>query len=240
MHFMKKNIYKPKSELENFGFTIHNLLVENFSQTFFVGGMIRDLLLEKEIIDVDIATEATPKKVLKLLRSNNVDTGVQGERFGIIVAKWKSYKIEIATLREDSYFGSRYPQTKFITDIRRDSTRRDFTINALYLQPTTGKIYDFHKGLEDLQKKTIRFIGTPVTRIMEDPLRSIRALRFALNLQFEFDAKTLRAIKECFPEIKKLTVARIESEINKIKLKKNKKIVLEVINNPLALDKYFK
>lgn len=231
--------YKPKTKEEKFGEKIFHILVENFPQTFFVGGTVRDMLLGKKVIDIDIATSAQPKEVTKLLQENEIAYDDSYSNYGIVVAKYKTNTAEIATLRHDLKSSSRYPKVRFIKSPTQDSIRRDFTVNSLYLSLKSGKILDPQKGLSDLKNKLIRFIGNPKKRIQEDPLRIIRALRFALELNFKFENKTFRALNKYFPLIEKLTRTRIQKEINKlngIKLKKQ----LQNILDKKAIDKYFK
>jgi len=235
-----KNKFIPKTELEKFGLKIFFLLVENFPQTFFVGGAVRDMLLGIKITDIDIATEGSPEKVMQVLQKNNVKASDTFKQFGVIAAFHKNIKIEIATLRTEKYETGRYPSVTFIKSPKLDSVRRDFTINALYLQPNTGRFLDFHDGKTDLQNRELKFIGNPKKRIHEDPLRIVRALRFSLDLGLMPEKKTLSAIKNNFNSLKNISASRIETEIKKIKLKKSKKIIGQVINNQAFLDKYFK
>jgi tRNA nucleotidyltransferase/poly(A) polymerase len=232
--------YKPKTELEKFGVKIYNLLVENFAKTFFVGGMVRDLYLDRKIIDVDIATEATPEEVIKLLNKKKIITNSDFKKFGNVAAKKGKLKIEITTLRKDMRGDSRYHEVKFITSPKVDSSRRDFTINSLYLSLVRGESFDFYGGVHDIGKRLIKFIGNADKRIKEDPLRIIRGLRFALILNFKFEIKTKLAIKNNFSLIQNLSQSRIEKEISKIKNIKQKSILKKVINNSAYLDKYFK
>ncbi len=221
--------YQPKSQLEKFGKKIIDLLVDNFPQTFFVGGMVRDLLLGKILTDIDIATQATPSEVIKLLTNNNVVCDGAYSLFGIVVAKRGRYKIEIATFRKDLPSKNRYPKICFVKNLKQDSNRRDFTINALYLSPKSGRILDFHQGLKDLKLKLLKFIGNPEKRIKEDPLRIIRALRFAQTLNFKLDGRAKNAMEKNFPLVKTLTKSRIKNELEKIANLNHKKIILNIM-----------
>ncbi len=232
--------YKPKSQNEKFGINIYNLIVEKYPQTFFVGGMVRDLLLGKKINDIDIATTATPEQILKVLRNKNVSTEEAGKQFGVISARHGRTSIEIATLRKETYASSRYPKISFVTRPKIDSMRRDFTVNALYFQPKTGQILDYHKGVEDIKNKTLKFIGNPRKKIKEDPLRIIRALRFSLELNLSISEGTLWAIKNNFSLVNNLTDSKVKKEIFKLKNKNQGIILKKVINSPILLDKYFK
>ena len=232
--------YFPKNNLEKFGAKVYSALVENFSQTFFVGGMVRDLLLNIPIHDIDITTSAKPEEVIKILNKYKIKYSDEFKNFGNITAMFKNYKIEITTFRKDIKGESRYPKVIFTNSYEQDSNRRDFTINSLYLSLKNNTILDPQKGLIDFKNKIIRFIGKPQVKIKQDPLRILRALRFALVLNFKIENRTMLAIQNNYSDIKKLTKTKIEKEINKIKNKKMQKIIFEVINNPNCLDKYFK
>ncbi len=235
-----KYLFKPKTKLEKFGSKVFSVLVENFSQTFFVGGMVRDSLLEKKITDIDISTEAKPDEVVQILKSANILIDQKYKNFGVIVAKQGNLQIEIATLRKDLKSTSRYTRVVFIKDVKKDSQRRDFTINSLYLSGLSGQIQDFHKGLNDLSNKTIRFIGSPVDRIKEDPLRILRALRFSLILDFKIEKKSLKAVKNNFNLLKNISKSKINSELNKITDKKLKQLLQNALDSEKMLDKQFK
>lgn len=236
---MVKMKFKPKSPLELFAYKVQNLLVENFPQSFFVGGTVRDMLLKKEMKDVDIATVATPTQVVDLLNKYFFKYNVGYQRMGVIVVTEGDMHVTVSTFRKDLPAQNRYPEVVFTKDIKVDAKRRDFTINALYFQPNTGAILDFHKGQKDIQEKKIRFIGDAKKRIAEDPLRIIRALRFALTLHFKIEKKTLVAIKNSFDKTSQLTESRIQKEFEKLVTEKSKKFLKEVINNKKTLDKYF-
>lgn len=229
-----------KTKLGKFGGGVYSALVENFSQTFFVGGMVRDLLLKRKVADIDIATEAKPDAVAKILSDADIKIIADNKRFGSIIAKQGNMTIEITSFRQDLKSSGRYPKVVFISNPKIDSQRRDFTINSFYLKAKNEQIFDFHKGSSDLKLKQIKFIGAPAKRISEDPLRIIRALRFALTLNFKLEKKTKIAIKKSFAMVKTLTKTKLEKEINKIKIVKKKNILQKVINSPKLLDKYFK
>ena len=235
-----KYIYKPKSALEKFGVKVYRLLVENFPQTFFVGGMVRDFLLKRKVTDIDIATHANPDNVIKILSDANINIAADNKKFGSITARQGNMAIEITTFRKDLKSSGRYPKVSFIGNPKTDSQRRDFTINSIYLRLKNNQIFDFQKGLKDIHLRQIKFIGNPAKRIGEDPLRIIRALRFALVLNFKLEKKTKQAIKNNFAAIKFLTKTKIQKEIGKVSKEKNKKTLQKVINSPKMLDKYFK
>jgi tRNA nucleotidyltransferase/poly(A) polymerase len=226
--------YQPRSGYEKSAQKVYNLLVENFSETYYVGGMVRDLLLNRKIADIDIATAATPDQVTATLR-NSAQLPTAYNRFGVIGIPYRSRSIEIATFRRDLPAVSRYPEVQFIADARTDSRRRDFTVNSLYFKPKSGTVWDFQGGLKDIQQRLIRFVGPPEQRITEDPLRIIRAWRFEIELKFSVEAATARAIRKLTPRLEKLSAKRIELEIGKCSSSKNKKILRQKISNPAYL-----
>lgn len=232
--------YFPKNNIEKFGTKVFSALVENFSQTFFVGGMVRDVLLNKPILDIDIATSAKPEEVIQILKSNNIKFIDTYAKYGSITAVNGIKRIEITTFRKDIESNNRYPKVVFCDSFKEDSKRRDFTINSFYLSPNLGKILDPQNGLLDLKNKQIKFIGNPKNKILQDPLRIIRAIRFALILNFYFEKNTLTEIKNNFTEINKLTKTKIQKEIFKIKNISQQKILKEIIFSKNSLDNYFK
>ena len=232
--------YKPKTKLEKFGVQVYSALVENFKQTFFVGGMVRDLLLQKKITDIDIATVAKPEQVVAALKKYYIETNIGFKKMGAILAVEPPFAVAITSFRKDLPSDTRYPEVSFTKNIKIDAGRRDFTINSLYLRPKSGTILDFYNGLSDIKNKQVRFIGKPEKKIKEDPLRIVRALRFALVLNFGLEKKAKATIKKYFNFVKELTAAKLKKEIDKVKNKQQKKILEKVINNPKLLDKYFK
>lgn len=241
MDFNQAPSILKQTRLGIFGLRVHDLLVENFSQTFFVGGMVRDLLLKKTVADIDIATWATPDRVMELLAGNKILFDASNKNFGNVVAKKGKLKIEITTFRKDLKSQSRYPKIVFVKSLKVDSNRRDFTINSLYLSTKTGQITDYHHGLDDIKNRVIRFIGKAGVRIKEDPLRILRALRFALELDFKIAKADFQAIKKYFYLTGAVSRQKLESEPQKISRKKNAALLKKTLANPEKyLDKYFK
>jgi tRNA nucleotidyltransferase (CCA-adding enzyme) len=218
-----------KSKPFKFGVGVYDLLVDNFPQTYFVGGTVRDLLLRKTTTDIDLATAAKPDEVMQLLDQHKINFDLRHKQFGIIVAFNKSSSVEIATFRKESYSHSRYPKIEFAKDAKADSQRRDFTINSLYLSLKRQKILDFHHSLRDLKLKTIRFVGNPHKSVKQDPLRIVRALRFALSLNFSIEKTSLLAIKKHFKLLSTLSKSRLSTEVSKIKNPRQKKIMFAML-----------
>ena len=204
-----RSLLKSRSPLIKFGVGIYSVLVENFFQTFFVGGMVRDLLLNKSIKDIDITTEAEPAEIIEALQQAKISYDDSNKKYGSIIAKQGTLNVEITTLRTDEKGTNRYHGVTFITKPKIDSQRRDFTINSLYLSLNKNSISDFQNGLKDIKSEQIKFIGNPALRIKQDPLRIIRALRFALQLNFNFEKKTKLAIKNNFNLLNNLTKTKL-------------------------------
>ena len=177
-----------------------------------IGGTSRDILLGKKPSDFDFATDATPEEEKAFLPEADFDFA----KFGSIKLKHQDVEIDITTFREEGdYLDFRHPSyVKFVSSPEDDSNRRDFTINALYLDDD-DKVLDFHGGLEDLKNKVIRFIGDPETRVKEDPLRILRAERFARRLGFKIEPLSQKAMDENRYLLEKLNPEKVKSEEKK-------------------------
>ena len=185
---------------------------KNGFHLYVVGGTVRDFLLGKEITDLDFVTDATPEEEMKFIP----EADFTFKKFGAVRYPYKGKHIDITTLRQEGeYNDSRHPsKVTFVKDPKLDYVRRDFTINAMYLDEEY-KVIDFSSGQEDLKKKLIRFIGDPIKRIEEDPLRIARAERFAKSLGFEIEEKTLQAIKSKRDLLEKLNPEKLKEEERK-------------------------
>lgn len=177
-----------------------------------IGGTSRDYLLGLAPSDYDFVTNAKPEEIASFLPGLDMTFA----RFGSTKIKDEGIEIDFTTFRkEGEYKDYRHPSyIAFIDSMEEDSHRRDFTVNALYVDQD-GKVYDFHHGLEDLEKKLIRFIGDPDTRIKEDPLRILRAERFAKRLHFEIESVTEEAIERNRPLLGKLNQEKVKMEAKK-------------------------
>ncbi len=177
-----------------------------------IGGTSRDFLLGLPVSDLDFATDATPDEERLFLKEANYAFA----RFGSIHIPSEPTHIDVTTFREEEgYDDHRHPKTiRFIKNMRQDSVRRDFTINAIYVD-AEGRMYDYHGGLQDLEKKLIRFIGDPYARIKEDPLRILRAERFAKRLGFQIEEQTQKAIDELRGELSYLNPEKVLMESKK-------------------------
>ena len=193
-------------------------------EVFIVGGAVRDMLLGISVHDIDLTTSAKPEEIKKVLNENGYKLYTIGEKFGTISALvGKDRTIEITTYRtEGKYEDSRHPNmVEFQTDIALDVQRRDFTINALLFNPITSEILDYTDGYKDLKSRRLRFIGNPTKRIKEDPLRMLRAVRFAVTLNFKLTTVEAKNIFKYASLIKKVSGQRIKQELDKMFLSNN-------------------
>jgi poly(A) polymerase len=187
-------------------------------RAYVVGGAVRDLIAGIEPKDFDIATNATPDQVRSLFRRSRVI----GRRFQIVHVMQGPETLEVSTFRaahdsdtlKDEH--GRVLRDNVWGSVEEDAARRDFTINALYYDPTSEVVLDYHRGVDDLQKKTLRMIGDPRTRYREDPVRMLRAVRLAAKLGLRLDAKLEAPIREMADLIDNVPVARVFDEMLKL------------------------
>lgn len=192
------------------------------NQARFVGGCVRDSLLDKTIKDIDIATVFTPEEAMKKLFEAGIKTIATGLKHGSITAILKNKEtVDITTLRRDVECNGRHAKIEFTKSWEEDALRRDFTINALSCD-LEGNIYDYYEGLKDLDKGLIRFVGDASQRCSEDILRILRFFRFFTYYGKEpINQEAILACREFAPYIKNLSGERIMSEMTKIFLAKN-------------------
>ena len=183
-------------------------------KAYLVGGSSRDLLFARFFDDVDIATNAPLDFIYKTFKVVNED----GKSMGSIKINYKNIIIELTKFRTEKYVEkSTFPKIdKFVEDPLLDANRRDFTINAIYLDLTNNEILDPFDGVKDLFSFTLKFIGDPLTRIKEDPSRIIRGIRLAYKLNIKIDEKTNEAFKENISELDRLSTNRFNKEIEKM------------------------
>lgn len=199
---MNKSIFNKLSKI----FNDHNY------RLYMIGGTTRDYLLGLDVFDYDFVTDATPNEIKQFLP----DSDFTFEKFGAVKIKVDNVKVDVTTLRiEDDYEDYRHPgKIKFTKSIQEDYVRRDFTINAIYIDENF-KVIDPSNGVEDLKNKIIRFIGDPEKRIKEDPLRILRAERFSKKLGFNFEEKTKKSIEKLHYLVEKLNPDKIKQELKK-------------------------
>lgn len=182
-------------------------------EAYLAGGCVRDSLLGKTPKDYDVATSASPDMVQALLPR----TRAIGKQFGVIQADVFGHNIEIATFRSDhTYADGRRPSGVTFCDAREDAKRRDFTINAIFFEPSNNMYIDYCHGIMDLQKRVLRCVGTPSKRFKEDHLRMMRAIRFAYTLGFQIEPGTASAIQKHSGMIAKISCERIRDELFRI------------------------
>jgi poly(A) polymerase len=209
------------------------------SQAYLVGGCVRDLLLQREPADYDIATSATPALVMEVFP----DSYGVGAQFGVVLVplhpvdragpersrsvveppggglhNGKGNTIEVATFRSDHGYsdGRRPDEVRFSQHPQEDVVRRDFTINGMMLDPASGEVLDFVGGRDDLAAGIVRAIGDPAQRFAEDKLRMLRAVRFAARFGFEIEASTFAAIERAAHEINVVSRERVRDELTKM------------------------
>lgn len=191
---------------------------------FVVGGAVRDLMLERDPKDFDVATDATPEQVRELFRRSRII----GRRFRLVHVMCGREMVEVSTYRgeqadedaaqrvadehgrllRDNVFGSQ----------EQDATRRDFTVNALFYDPSSQAIWDYHGGVADLKKRQLRMIGDPERRYREDPVRMLRAARLSASLGLTIEPQTRKPIKTLAPLLANVPPARLFDEMLKLLL----------------------
>ena len=180
----------------------------------YAGGCVRDALLQRPYLDVDIATSATPDQVQSLFPKAS---DPQGKAFGVIRLRIDEHVFEIATFRVDGpYLDGRRPSSITFTTAEEDAKRRDFTINGMFFNPLQNQLLDYVAGQADLSAKIIRAIGDPVSRFTEDRLRLFRAIRFAVQLGFEMEPATWKALIQLSPSSNVISPERVRDELIKI------------------------
>lgn len=194
---------------------------------YIVGGAVRDLLLGREPKDFDVATNATPEQA----RSKFRRARIIGKRFRLVHVMCGPETVEVSTFRGPFPTNEKEQNSKNITDQHgrllqdnifgsqeEDALRRDFTMNALFYDPSSEEIHDYLNGYEDIDSKTLRIIGDPVKRYREDPVRMLRAVRLAAKLGMQIDPPTANAIGDLAPLLKNVPTARLFDEMLKLLL----------------------
>jgi putative nucleotidyltransferase with HDIG domain len=182
-------------------------------RALWAGGCVRDLLLGRMSKDVDVATSARPDEVAALFP----DAKPVGRAFGVMLVPTETGAIEVATFRDDgAYRDGRHPESVRFSDERGDARRRDFTINALFLDPATGETLDYVDGRRDLDARVLRCVGDPAARFREDHLRLLRAVRFASVLEFELEPETEAAIRAASASVASVSLERVRMEYTRM------------------------
>ena len=198
-------------------------LQQHGHQAFVVGGAVRDLMLEREPKDFDVATSATPEQVHALFRRSRII----GRRFRLVHVMCGRELVEVSTYRgEQTEAGNerfadehgRLLRDNVFGNQEQDATRRDFTVNALFYDPATQQIWDYHGGVADLGKRQLRMIGDPERRYREDPVRMLRAVRLSASLGLQIEVKTRKPIRTLAPLLANVPPARLFDEMLKLLL----------------------
>ena len=210
------------AEVERLSLRIAHKLqqVDPAAELFLVGGIVRDLLLRAAVgRDLDFATSATPDQTEQALQAAGGKVFKIGEKFGTIGAVFGDLQVEVTTYRAEAYQpGSRKPEVAFRRHLADDLARRDFTVNAIALDPRSGAIADPFEGQTDLGRALVRAVGSPPERFREDPLRLLRAVRFASRLGFHIERETAAAIAEAAPALATISRERVRDELDKLLL----------------------
>ena len=200
---------------------IVRVLQKNTFEAYVVGGCVRDLLLDLNPKDFDIATNATPQQIKRLFRRSRII----GRRFQIVHVQFGREIIEVTTFRSNNADKNGKVQQSASGVLTRDNlfgsllddaSRRDLSINALYYDTEKNTLHDYCDGLEDLARQKIRIIGDPATRYSEDPVRLLRAVRFAAKLGFHIDSKSLKPIEKMSDSLQHVSAPRMFDETLKL------------------------
>ncbi len=198
----------------------------------FVGGCVRKFLSGEKIDDIDVATILTTNEIKERFKDSKYKVIDSGIKHGTVTLASDKNKIELTTLRKDVKTDGRHADVEYVSDWKLDSERRDFTINAIYLD-INGNIFDPQLGTLDLKNNNVKFIGDPNTRIQEDYLRIIRLLRFAVQYDSSNDKATIDSIKSNLDGINKISKERIYSELKKMLSLKN---FDNILNHPNKME----
>jgi poly(A) polymerase len=186
-------------------------------ETRYVGGCVRDTLLGLDVSDIDLATRLAPEEVVARLRKAKIKAVPTGIAHGTVTAVCEGSPVEVTTLRRDVATDGRHATVAFTDDWADDAARRDFTINALSADPRTLEAFDYFGGLDDVEKRLVRFIGDPLTRIAEDHLRILRFFRF--HARFGVGAPDPESLEACTVranDLMALSRERIADELLKL------------------------
>jgi poly(A) polymerase len=217
------------ARLMEFSTSIVQTLRQRGFKAYLVGGCVRDLLLQREPKDYDVATDATPEQVMRIFP----ETYAVGAQFGVVLVpapardaadadgeqvSSKAHAVEVATFRSDiGYSDGRHPdEVRFSREPQEDVARRDFTINGLLLDPVSGEVFDFVGGRKDLEEGIIRTIGDAEQRFGEDKLRMLRAVRFAARFQYTIEPDTFAAMRKLAPQIDVVSRERVRDELTRM------------------------
>lgn len=249
-HYKKPHTYTlaklglSPSHLDRHALSITKRLVEAGFQAYLVGGCVRDLLLGLHPKDFDVTTNAEPEQIQALFKNCRLI----GRRFRLAHIHFGPHIIEVATFRgsnaEQNKNNRVHKDGRVLRDnvygtMEEDAWRRDFTVNALYLDAQNLTVIDYVGGIKDHQNKIIRLMGDPVTRYKEDPVRLLRAVRFQVKLGFELSTETEEPLKELAQLLKDIPSARLYDEMLKLFLNKQANQIFDRLREYQLLDALF-
>jgi poly(A) polymerase len=188
-------------------------------ELYLVGGPVRDAFLGRKAPDLDFSTDAPPEETLEIIKPLADDVWLQGIKFGTVGARIEGEHVEITTFRTEKYQpSSRHPDVKFTADVKTDLSRRDFTVNAMAVRLPEKEALDPFGGLEDVKARVLRTPIDPDDSFSDDPLRMLRAFRFASQLDFNIDPAVLEAITRLRSMLETISQERIRDELSKLLL----------------------
>lgn len=204
-------------------------------ELYLVGGSVRDVLLGRESNDLDYTSDARPDTIKDILNAFGCDAlWTVGEKFGTIGAVVSGQQVEITTYRSEKYANTRQPEVEFGESIEEDLARRDFTINAIAMNTQTPDRYEFidpYNGRQDITSRWIRFVGHPKARIMEDPLRILRAVRFTATLNMSMTGETKYWLNSQCYMIRNISQERVQEELNKMLMSQSPSYCIRTLHN---------
>lgn len=182
-----------------------------------VGGPVRDCFLDRPVVDLDFATNATPQETLRLVKPISSGCWTTGARYGTVSARVKGRVVEITTYRSDNYSANtRKPKVSFGGSLEEDLIRRDFTVNAMAFRVPSGQLVDISSGLQDIANKRLATPIKPELSFADDPLRMLRAARLSSQLGFKISENSLLAMKDCAKRLKIVSAERVRGEFEKL------------------------
>jgi tRNA nucleotidyltransferase/poly(A) polymerase len=220
-----------------------DLFAQQGTEVRCVGGAVRDIVMDRKPKDWDMATPALPERTFQILEQIGKPFDLSnGHGTVSIILDDETY--EITTLRVDAETDGRHAKVEFVNDWKLDAARRDFTFNAMSMDPLTGRLFDFFGGEQDIRDKMVRFVGVPAARIQEDYLRILRFFRFACRFDFDVAPTDLAAVIQNVAGLDKVSGERIWMEIKQIvvmeraldyiELMKAVGVWNQIVNRPVA------
>lgn len=213
--------------MQKLGLEILNDIEKYGYEAYIVGGFVRDHYIKKDSYDIDICTNARPKDLIKIFDYANLPK----EKYGSVTLFYKNIRFEITTFRKEIKYENRKPiEIEYTDSFIEDIMRRDFTINTLCMN-SKGEIIDLLDGKKDIDKKIIKVVGNTNDKFSDDPLRMLRAIRFATQLNFKLDKETIIGIKNNMYLLESLSFQRKRDELNKIFVSTNVKYGLKLLRD---------